>query len=129
MYCSIIWNPASSLAVAAKVFSHLPSVFSCGGLPISRRATWYWKPPRTLTIQGVTTQVSEPNSNTACTTALKKNTDTRGSAPFLLSIISVLFYTALARDKFLTTASQSSSASETTRLKYWKEVTIFRRCS
>ena len=91
MYCSIIWNPASSLAVAAKVFSHLPSVFSYVGRLISRRATWSWKPPRTLIMQGVTTQVSEKNSITSCTTDLKKKTDTRVSAPSLLRILVVLF--------------------------------------
>ena len=81
MYCSIIWNPASSLSVAAKFYSRFPSVFHCGIRTFSRRATWYWKPPNNLTMQGVTTQVSETKINTACTTALKKKTDTCSSDP------------------------------------------------
>ena len=77
-------------------------------------------------MQGVTNQVSDQKSNTACTTALKKNPDTRGSAPSLLSILITLFHTALAHENFPTTASQSSSAAEITNPRYRKEVTIYR---
>ena len=104
MYSCIVWNPASSLAAAAEVYSRFLSVLCRGSRPISRRATWSWNPPRTLPMRGVATQVSEPKSNTACTTDLKKNPDTRGSAPYLLRIQVIIFHTALARDKFLTTA-------------------------
>ena len=45
MYCSIICNPASSLAVDAEFYSHFLSVFCCASRPVSRCATWYWKPP------------------------------------------------------------------------------------
>ena len=62
-----------------------------------------------LYMGGVTTQVSEPRSNTASTTDLKKNLDTSGSAPSLLSILIILFHNDIARDSFLTTSGQSSS--------------------
>ena len=128
MYYSIIWNPASSFAVSAKVYYHFLSVFCCRICLVSRCATWSWKPPRTLPMRGVTTQVSDPNSSTACTTDLRKNTDTRGSALYLLMILVIIFHTALSRDKFLTTAGQSSSASKITRPRHRKEVTISRGC-
>ena len=69
-------------------------------------------------MQGVTTQASKPKSNTACTTDLKKNPDTRGSAPSMMRILVILFHTALARDKFLTTVGQLLSAAEITRPSY-----------
>ena len=40
MYSSIVWNPASSLAVAAEVYSHFLSFFCHGSLPVSRSSTW-----------------------------------------------------------------------------------------
>ena len=75
-------------------------------------------------MRGVTTQVSEPKSNTACTTALKKNPDTCRSAPSLLMILVILLHTVLAHDKFLATSGQFLSAAEITRPRYQKEVTI-----
>ena len=77
-------------------------------------------------MRGVTTQVYEPKINTACTTALKKNPGNCGSDPSLMSILVVLFHTALAQDKLLTTAGQLSSAADITRPRYQKEVTITR---
>ena len=77
-------------------------------------------------IQGVTNQVSDPKSSTACTTALKKNPDTRSANPSLLRIHVILLQTYLAREKFFTTAGHSSSASKITRPRYLKEVTISR---
>ena len=73
-----------------------------------------------------TTQVSKPKRNTTCTMAFKNNPDIRGSAPSLLRIPFILFYTALARDKFLATSGQSLSAANITRPRYWKGVTISR---
>ena len=61
MYCSIICNPASSLAIDAELYSHFLSVFCCLIRPVRRCATWSWKSPITLPIRGVTTQVSDPN--------------------------------------------------------------------
>ena len=72
MYSSIVCNPASSLAAATKFYYRFPSVFCCGSSSVIRRATWSWNPPRSLPIQGVTVQVSEPKIDTACTMALKK---------------------------------------------------------
>ena len=72
MYSSIVWNPASSLAVADEVYHHLMSVLRHRSRPVICRATWSWNPPRALPMQGVTNQVSEQKSNTACTTAFKK---------------------------------------------------------
>ena len=75
-------------------------------------------------MQGVTTQVSKMNSNTTCTTDLKKNLETRGSIPSLLSIIFILFHTSLAREKFLTTAGKSLYAAKITCPSYQNEFTI-----
>ena len=77
-------------------------------------------------MQGVTTQVSDPNSSTACTMALKKKPDTRRDAPSLLRMRAIFLHTALVLDKFLTTANQSLSADYITRPSYLKEVIISR---
>ena len=128
IYSSIVWNPASYLAAtaAAKVYSHFPSVLFCGICPISCRFTWSWNPPRDIPMRGMTKQVSDPKSNTACTTALKKNPDTHGSDPSLMRILVILFHTSLASEKLLNTASQLSSAANITCPRYQKEVTISR---
>ena len=62
-------------------------------------------------------------SITACTTALKNNPDTRGAAHSLLRIGANLLQTFLARDKFFTTACQSSYAAKINRPSYLKLVT------
>ena len=126
MYSSIVWNPASYRVIAAEVYVQFPSGFRRVSRPVRHLSTWSRKPPRVLPIRGVTTKVSDPKSNTACTTALNNKTDTCGSAPSLLRILVILFHTTLSQDKFLTTVSQSLSAAEITRPRYWKEVTISR---
>ena len=73
MYSSVVSKPISSLDVTTKVYSHFPSDLRCRNLPVKRRATWYYNPPRKLPIRGLTTHVSSPKSSTARTTALKKN--------------------------------------------------------
>ena len=55
-------------------------------------------------MRGVTTLVSSPKSRTACTTALKKNLDTRAAARSLLRMRNILLQTFLAREKLFTTA-------------------------
>ena len=102
------------------------SGFRSGILPINRRVTWSWNPPNDLPMWGVTTQVSKPKSNTACTTSLKKNPETHGSDLSLLSIVVILFHITLARYKSPTTAVQYSSAAKVARSRYRKEVTISR---
>ena len=77
-------------------------------------------------MKGVTTQVSNPKSSTACTTALKNRLDTLGAAPSLLSIHVILLQITLVWDKFFTTADQSSSSAKITRPSYLKEVTLSR---
>ena len=77
-------------------------------------------------MQGVTTQVSAPKSITYWTKDLKKNSDTCGATPSLLRIRIILCHTTRAIARFLTTTVQSSSATEITRPKYLKEVTISR---
>ena len=84
------------------------------------------EPPQYPDHVGVTTHVSAPKSSTNWTTALKKNPDTRGAAPSLLRIFVNFCHTARAFVRFLNTVSQSSSLSEITRPKYFKEVTISR---
>ena len=65
-----------------------------------------------LPMQGMTTQVSKTKSNTACTTALNQNPDTRGFFPSLLRVIVILFHTALAHYLLLITSGQSSPAAK-----------------
>ena len=71
----------------------------------------------------VTTQVSDLNSSTACTMALKKKRDSRKDSPSLLRMRNIFLHTALVRDKFLTTANQSLSAADITRTRYLREAT------
>ena len=94
--------------------------------PVSCITTWARNPPRAFPMRRVTTQVSNPNSRTACTMALKKKRDHRRDAPSLLRMRAIFLHTTLVRDKFLTTANQSLSAAEITRTRYLKEVTISR---
>ena len=96
MQVSIRSNPASYLAASAEVYSHLPPDLCRGSRPISRCATWYWNPPRTRPMWGVTAHVSAPKSNTNWTTALKKNPDTCGLAPSLLKILVIFLQNACA---------------------------------
>ena len=77
-------------------------------------------------MRGVANQVSVPKISTDWTTNLKKNPDTRGATPSLLKIRVNLCHTTRASDRFLTTAGQSPLATEITRPKYLKEVTISR---
>ena len=44
MYVSIGSNPACVLAASADVYSHFPSSLRRGKRPVSRHATWSWKP-------------------------------------------------------------------------------------
>ena len=111
MYSSIINNPASSLAVAVKVYFRFPSGVLCWIRLVIRLTTWSRNPPTALPMQGVTTQVSNPKSSTAYTTALKKNPDTRSTAPSLLRIHDILLQTFLAHYNVFTTVGQLSSAA------------------
>ena len=124
MNSSIASNPAFSCAAAAEVYSHLPSVRLCGIPPVNRRTTWSWNPPRTLTTQGVTTQVYEPKYITNWITALKKNLYTYVAAPSLTRIPVNLSHTTHTLAMFLTTSGQSSSAADITCPKYLKDFTI-----
>ena len=126
MYSYIVKNSASYLAVAAKVYVHFPSGDLRRSRLVNRLTTWAWNPPRVLHVWGVTTQVSNTKISTACTKALKNNPDTHGSAPSLLRIHVILLQTVLDWDKLFTTAGQSLSATDITRPRYTKEVTIYR---
>ena len=46
VYDSIVWNPASSLAVNAEVYVHLPLGFRCRSCPTIRLDTWSWNTPQ-----------------------------------------------------------------------------------
>ena len=81
MYSSIIKNPASSRAVAAEVYVHLPYGVLRGRRPVRCLATWDWNLPRALPMRGVNTQVSDMKSSTACTMALKKKPGNHGVNP------------------------------------------------
>ena len=76
---------------------------------------------------GVTTQDSASKSNTNWMMDLKKNPETRGLAPSLLSIFDILYNTVRAFTRLRTTVDQSSSATNSTLPSYLKDVTILRR--
>ena len=90
IYVSIVSNPASALAPSSDIYSHFTSSLLCGSRPVISRVTRSWKPPRTRPIKGVTNHISAPKSNTARTTDLKKNIDTRGLSLSLLRILVIL---------------------------------------
>ena len=83
-----------------------------------------WKLSRARSILGISTHVYSPNSNTACTTALKKLPDTLAYAPFRHSIrdrrpqLFRVFYRLPA------TAGQSSSHAVITHPRYLKDDTV-----
>ena len=106
---SLSGTPPPPLPLPLRCTSTSRQVSSVGAAPSADASPSPVTPPRDLTMRGVTTQVSDPKINTACTTALNKNPYTRGSAPSLLRIIVILFHTALSQDKFLTTYGQSLS--------------------
>ena len=128
MYSSIIKNPNSSLAIAVEVYFHFLSGVLRGSRPVSSIATRAWNPPRDFPMRGVTTQVYDPKSSTACTMDLKNNPDTRGTDPSLLMMCDILLQTTLSQDKFFTTSGQSLSAADINSTRYLKEVTISRGC-
>ena len=64
MYVSIISNPAYTPAASAEDYSHFLSPRRRGICPISHRNIWFWNPTRTRPMQGITTHVSAPKSNT-----------------------------------------------------------------
>ena len=126
MYVSIVSNSTFTLSASAEFYYHLVSSLRRRSLPVSRRTTRSWKTPSTRPMQGVTTQVSTPKSNTNCTTSLKKNTDIRGLAPFLLRILFVLLQTACAFVRFRVTAFQSPYAADSNFPRYFKDGNISR---
>ena len=126
MYVSVGSKPTSYLAAPDEVYSHFPSILIYGSYPVSHHITWSWKNPRTRIMQGVTTHVSAPKSNTNWMMDLKKNTDTRSLALSLLSILNILCQTAQAFVRFRITASQSSSDADSTLPRYLKGRTILR---
>ena len=126
MYSSVIKNPASYCAVAAKVYVYLPSGVFRRSRPASRLTTWTRNPRRDFPMRGVTIHVSNPKRSTACTKALKKKPYTRGAAPSLMRMRAILLKTALAQEKFFTTVGQLSSTANINRPRYLKEVTISR---
>ena len=44
IYSPIVCKPASSLAVAAEMYSHFPTVFCRSIYPVRSRSTWSWNP-------------------------------------------------------------------------------------
>ena len=120
-------NLASALAASYKVFSHLPFRLCHESLPVSCLATWYCNPLWSQAMWGVTTQDSASKSNTNWMMDLKKNPETRGLAPSLLSIFDILYNTVRAFTRLRTTVDQSSSATNSTLPSYLKDVTILRR--
>ena len=126
MYVSIVSNSTFTLSASAEFYYHLVSSLRRRSLPVSRRTTRSWKTPSTRPMQGVTTQVSTPKSNTNCTTSLKKNTDIRGLAPFLLRILFILLQTACAFVRFWISTGQSLSAANNTISRCMKYRTILR---
>ena len=77
-------------------------------------------------MQGVTTHVSSPKSNTDWTKYLNKNPDTCGLTPPLLSILDIIHQIICAIFMFQNTACQSSSATNSTLPRYFNHGTISR---
>ena len=77
-----------------------------------------------LSILGFITHIYTPNCRTACTTALKKLTETLLSAPSLLKIVDSRLQLFRAFTKFPATAGQSSSPAVITRPRYLKVGTV-----
>ena len=90
------------------LYSHIPSNLRHVIHPISRRATWSWKPLRNCAMRGVTTHISTLKRKTYWTTDLKKNMDTRSLTPFLLMIFVILLQTARDFVRLRITSGQSS---------------------
>ena len=86
MECLILSNPASLMASFRGGYAQRPPPPLRGCLPVSRRADPCWKLFRARYILRVSTHVSSPNSNTACTTALKILPYTLAPAPYRNSI-------------------------------------------
>ena len=80
----------------------------------------------TCPIQGLTTHVSAPKSNIDWTTDLKKNPDTRSLAPSLIRILDIFCQTVRAFVMFWITIGHSSSATNSTLPRYFKDGIISR---
>ena len=123
---SIVSNPASALYASAKVFYHLLLRLCHGILFAIRLSTWYWNHIIYRNMWGVTTQDSVYKSNTYWTTDLKKNPETRGISPSLISTLDILCHTVRAFTIFWNTVGQSTSSTDSTLPRYLKYVTISR---
>ena len=72
-------------------------------------------------MRGVTTHIYAPKSNTNCTTALKKNPDTRVLSPSLIRMLVILLNTDCVFFRLRITTSQSSSATDISLSWYLRE--------
>ena len=70
-YASTSSKTASCIASSNGGYYQLPSLSLRGYLPVIRRATLWWKPPRARPMWGVIPHVSDPKRRTTCTTVLK----------------------------------------------------------
>ena len=52
IYVFIGSNPASALSTFSEVYSQFPYILCRRSHPVSRRATWHWKPPMNLPMKG-----------------------------------------------------------------------------
>ena len=86
MYFPIPSKPDSTIASSNDGYYQLPPPCLLVCLPLSCRATLCWKLIRDCSILGVSNYVSATNNNTAYVTALKKCSDTFGSAPSRIKI-------------------------------------------
>ena len=80
IYFSIASKTASYIAAAAEMYSYFISFRIRDILPVNRRTTCSWNPPRTQLMRGITNQVSAPKSITDWTIDSKEKPDTRGAA-------------------------------------------------
>ena len=73
---------------------------------------------------GIRTHVSEPKSNTACTTAVKKCSNTFGYASYRLKILDIRTQIFLDFCKLSDTSSQFSPPAFNTLPRYLKDITV-----
>ena len=87
MYTPISSNTASSIADASSGYFQPPSPCLPRLPPVDTLRDPVLKIPRARSVRGVSTHVSDPKINTACTTILNNIPDTLGSAPSRPSIL------------------------------------------
>ena len=120
MHSPSVWFPASLSNIAAVSLLQVLSLCRFAFCPIICPRNPTCAPYIFQDISDKKTQVSTPKINTACTTSQYNISDTRGSAPSLLSSFPSRLQTRRALPTFRRTAGQSSSDRSNIRPGYLK---------